>query len=79
MDYTVLVLKRAFDMQEAIARDNDAVLLEGVGREYNVGDAGFVFEGEEDESFGGAGALARDYTSGNSDMLITASLCEFVR
>jgi len=65
MDHTVLVLERAFDPQEPIARDCDAVLLEYIGREDDIGDPGLVFEGEEDEAFGGAGALARNHTAGD--------------
>ena len=64
---SVLILERAFDQEEAIARYCDAVLLEYIGCEDDVGDAGFVFEGEKDEALGCAGALAGDDAAGDAD------------
>ena len=50
VDHAVLILERSFDEQKAAARDHDAVPLEDVRRKNHVGDAGFVFEREEDET-----------------------------
>ena len=73
VDHAVLILKDAFNQKESIARDCDAVLLEGVGRKDDVGDAGFVFEGEKDEALGSARALAGNHTAGDADGLIAVS------
>lgn len=43
----------------------------------DVGDAGFVFHGEKDEAFGGAGALAGDDAAGGSDPFAVAMGAEF--
>jgi len=64
---SVLILERAFNQEESVARHNDAVLLEYIGCEDDVGDAGFVFEGEKDEALGCAGALACDDAAGDAD------------
>ena len=76
---SVLILKRSFNQEESIARYNDAVLLEYIGCEDDVGDAGFVFEREKDEALGCAGTLAGDDAAGDADGLIATSLHEFVR
>ena len=47
--------------------DDHAVLREKLRRDDGVGDAGFVFKAEEDEAFGGAGALAGDDAAGDAD------------
>jgi hypothetical protein len=70
VDYTVLMLERTFDTHEAAARNDDAILFESVGGEDDVGDPGFVFEGEKDEAFGGSGALARNDAAGNTDVVM---------
>ena len=76
---SVLILERAFDHEKSVARYNDAVLLEYIGCEDDVGDARFVFQGEKDESLGCAGALTCYYAAGDASMLIAASLHEFFR
>lgn len=60
MDDAVLVLERAFDQKKTAARDDHAATLEDVWSKDYVGDAGFVFQREKDESLGGAWALACD-------------------
>jgi hypothetical protein len=67
VDYAVLVLKRAFDDQESAACDNASITLENIRGNDDVGDAGFVFEREEDKALGGAGALPGDYTASDAD------------
>lgn len=46
--------------EEARAGDGVAVELEGVAGDEEVGDAGFIFQGQEAMALGGAGALAAD-------------------
>ena len=70
MNHAVLILERPFDQQEAAAGDDDAVALEDIGGEDDVGDAGFIFEGEEDEALGRAGPLACDDATGDADGLM---------
>jgi hypothetical protein len=75
----VLILEWSFDHEESAARDDDAILLKDVGREDDVGDAGFVFEREKDEALGGAWALAGDDAACGADKLIGACRFEFLR
>ena len=63
-------LEAAFDEEEGLGGDEQLVLVEGVAGDEEVGDAGFVFEGDETMAFGGGGALAADdhspYRDGNA-------------
>ena len=70
VNHAVLILQRPFDQQEAAARDDDAVALEDIGSKDDVGDAGFIFEREEDEALGRAGPLACDDATGDADGLM---------
>ena len=60
VDDAVLVLHHAFDREEGLFADSQAVLLEDLRGDDDVGGAAFVFEADEDEAFCGAGALAAD-------------------
>ena len=66
VDDAALDLEDSFDIEEAGTRDDDAIALEEIGSDDDVGDAGFVFHGQEDEAFGSARALTRDNTSGDA-------------
>jgi hypothetical protein len=77
VDDAVLILEFAGDEQETRAGDDDAVRLENIGGDDDVGDSGFVFKREEDEAFGGAGALAADYSACGADWLLGACGFEF--
>src|SRR5260370_4695468 len=68
-DDAVVLLQAAFDHEQRAGQDGAAVLLEGVGVDDDVGDAGLVLEGEEDEAFGGPGALADDAAPAAADPL----------
>ena len=74
---SVLILKRTFDQEESVTSNNNAVLLEYIWCEDDVGDAGFVFKGEKDEALGSARALAGNHTAGDADGLIAVSKSEF--
>ena len=54
-------LHAAVAEEEGLGGDDEAVLVEGVARDKEVGDAGFIFQGDEVVAFGGA----RARTSGN--------------
>jgi hypothetical protein len=75
VDDAILILELAGDEHKARAGDDDAVRLEDVGSDDDVGDAGLVFKREKDEALGGAGALAGDYAARGADKLIGA--CRF--
>ena len=57
-------LQTTFDEQERLGGDEELVLVEGVARDEEVGDAGFVFETDEAVAFGGGRALAADDHAG---------------
>src|ERR1700744_5020956 len=73
VDDVVLILQGAFDQQEAAAGDEQAVAVVQVGSNDDIGDAGFVFHGDEDEAFSGARALAGDDASGGADVFAIAA------
>ena len=52
------VLHCACDEQKPVAGNDQAVALKDIRCQNDIGDAGFVFKGEEDKAFGGSGALA---------------------
>src|SRR5882672_4924702 len=56
----VLVLQHALDEQERLADDGQLLAIEEIRPHDDVRNAGLVLEREEDESFRGAWALARD-------------------
>ena len=78
VDHAVLVLERSFDAQKPAARDDHAVALENVRRNDHIGNAGFVFEREENKALCCAWPLARDDASGNAHESIVAAVSEVV-
>jgi len=74
VNHAVLILQRAIDAQKAAAGGDHAVAFEHVRSEDDVGDAGFIFEGEKYESLGGTRTLARNDASGDADRLIARAL-----
>ena len=70
MDHTVVVLKQSFDEKKTVASDCETLALEEIWGEDDVGDAGFVFEGEKDEAFCCAGALPRDDAACDTNLRI---------
>jgi len=44
MDNAILILNRAIDPEEVLARDRDALSLEDVRSEDDVGNSGFIFK-----------------------------------
>ena len=76
MDDVVLILQWPFDQQEAAAGDGDHIPLIKVWRDDDVGDAGLVFHGEEDEAFRCSGALTGDDAACCADPLAIAAAAE---
>lgn len=76
VNHAVLFLDCAFDEEEPAARDDDAVLLEDIRSEDDVGDAGLIFEGEEDEALGSAWPLTRNDAASQTHVLAAVSLKE---
>lgn len=66
MDHPILVLQRSSDAYEMAARYYDPILFEGIGRENNIGDSGFVFEREKDKTLCGSRTLAGDDAARNA-------------
>jgi len=62
-DDAVLVLQRAFDEQKRVVDHDGVIFFELLRGDNNVSDAGFVFQTEKDEAFGGSRALADDDSS----------------
>src|SRR5579863_10659573 len=79
VNHAVLVLHFAFDGHEAAAGDDDALALKKIGRDDDVGDAGFVFEREEYESLGSAGALAGNDAAGDAREAVVGAIGELLR
>ena len=67
MDDIIDVLQRAFEEKKLALNDRGAVAVENIRRDDDVGNAGFVFKAEEDETFRGAGTLSRDDAAGNAN------------
>ena len=77
MDDAVVALQLTLDQQKALARDGEAFALEEVRRKNDIGDAGFIFEREEDEAFGRAGTLAGNDATGRAHANRVGALREF--
>lgn len=56
--------------------DGETVVLKGVARDEEVGDAGFVLEGNEAMAFGGAGTLTADDEAGDGHRSSVSELVE---
>lgn len=67
VDDAVLDLELTRDAESRFEVDDETVGFKFRRRDDAVGDAGFVFEGDEDKPLGGAGALAADDTAGDGD------------
>ena len=67
-DDVVDVLDAAFDEEEGFLSDEKALLVEKLRGDDGVAGAGFIFEADEDEAFGGAGALAADDIAGDAQI-----------
>lgn len=78
VDYSILILQRTFNLEEAAARNDDAIALKDVRGNDDIGDAGFIFEGKEDKSLGCAWPLPCDNTPGNSDKVIARSVTQII-
>ncbi len=61
-------LEAAAAEEKSFGGDGEAVLLEGVAGDEEVGDAGFVFEGNETVAFGGAGPMAAVFLAEELDI-----------
>ena len=69
-------LEFAGDFQEIFLGDDEAEVFEELGLHDGIADAGFVFEADENEAFGGAGALTADDVAGDGDDLAFAAARE---
>lgn len=76
-DDVVLILQTSFDQQKLVMDDNGMILLENLRCDDGVGDSGFVFKVEENETFCCSGTLARDHSSGEAHVRSMRQMLEF--
>ena len=67
VDDEALALDFAAHLQELRRHHRAAVLLEHLGPDHDVDDAGLVLERDEDHALGGAGALAHQHEARHAD------------
>src|SRR3954468_22788168 len=65
----IVSLQAAFDQEKAFLRNGEAQFFEELRRDDGVGDAGFIFEADENETFRGAGTLPTDHVAGDANSL----------
>src|SRR4051794_28786015 len=70
MDHLAGPLQAAADGEEAGAHDSAAMGLEAVAPDDDIGDAGFILEGQEDDALGGAGALPDQHEAGDGHLRV---------
>ena len=73
----VLILEYALDHQEALGDEENPIFLYEIGMNDGVGDARFVFDAEEYESLGSAGALTGNHATADAQALSAAEILEF--
>tara|TARA_R110002049_G_scaffold15246_5_gene62611 strand:+ start:714 stop:1040 length:327 start_codon:yes stop_codon:yes gene_type:complete len=69
-------LDAALDAEKFFLGEGEAVFLEGGGGDEGVGDAGFIFEADEDVALRGAGALAADDHACDDEVIAMAGVFE---
>ena len=67
MDDVIAILDDTGHFEERLFADEEAMAFKDFREEDSVGDAGFVFEADENEPFGGAWALAADHEAADAD------------
>lgn len=68
MDVAFTDLDAPMAEEKAFGGDNGLVMVECVARNEKIGDAGFIFEGDEAMSLGCAGSLPADDEAGTCDL-----------
>ena len=66
------VLQATSDAERGFTGDDEAAALKEVGAHDGVGDAGLVFEADEDNALGRAGTLAADHRAGDEHSVAVA-------
>jgi hypothetical protein len=79
VDDVALTLDIPFGVQQGGVPGGGAVFVIDVGADDQVDDAGLVFEGYEDDSAGGAGALTDEDEAGDADPFALIGGAELVR
>jgi hypothetical protein len=79
MDDIVDILQRAIKEKKLSLNDRGTVSLENIRCDDDVRDSGLVFEAEENETFCGSGALARDDATGDANSAAIGYVCEVAR
>ena len=73
----ILYLQSTLNVEEAVARDNNAVALKQVWRDDDVGDSSLIFQREKDEALGCSRSLTGDDASRNANEAVVGA-SEFV-
>src|SRR5687767_15188387 len=76
MNDVVMALNAAANQQEAGTHDGGTIGFERLGPDHEITNAEFVFEGNEHNSLGAAGALAHQHYAGNRDGFAIGGLFE---
>ena len=69
-DDIILILQSSFYHEELCGAEQQPVFLKQIGVDNGIGYSGFVLDAEKNETFGGAGTLAANDTSSNTQMLV---------
>src|SRR3954447_7018627 len=77
--YPFRILHFALDQEECFFRDEQTHFLEKVWMNNGIGNAGFVFKANKNESSRGAGTLTANHVAGNLDGRTMARLHEISR
>ena len=78
-DDVVGVLHGAFYFQKRFLRDDEPQFLEKFGRDDGVAHARFIFQADENKTFGRAGTLAANDVAGNPHYLPVPGLGKIAR
>src|SRR5688572_529394 len=76
MDDVIDVLQRALEKKKLALNDGGAVAVQNIRRDDDVGNSGFIFKAEENETFRSPRTLSRDDATGDAYPATIGNLCE---
>ena len=75
-DDIILILESAFYHEKLRGAEQQPVFLKQIGVDDGIGYSGLILDAEKNETFGGAGTLAANDASSNSQMLPVGDAAE---
>ena len=78
MDYVVLVLEQAFNKKKFAACDHRPIPIIKIGRNDDIGDAGFVFHRNKNKPLGRAWSLPGDDATSHAHKFSIAAGSQFL-